>query len=96
MMVNLHFHRGYSLRPQKSNLLINLGIIRIGQKAHVVVTNAVTTDEDTAEPNRTGTRIQPGDTCPVCQQGRMALVETYYRHRAAEDLSVAPPGDDTS
>jgi len=68
----------------------------IGQKAHVVVTNAVTTDEDTAEPNRTGTRIQPGDTCPVCQQGRMALVETYYRHRAAEDLSVAPPGDDTS
>jgi hypothetical protein len=68
----------------------------IGQKAHVVVTNAVTTDEDTAEPNRTGTRIQAGDTCPVCQQGRMALVETYYRHRAAEDLSVAPPGYDTS
>jgi Putative transposase/Transposase zinc-binding domain len=68
----------------------------IGQKAHVVVTNAMTTDEDTTEPNRAGTRIQPGDTCPVCQQGRMALVETYYRHRAAEDLSVAPPGDDTS
>jgi len=29
MMVDLHFHRGYSLRPQKLNLLINLGIIRI-------------------------------------------------------------------
>ncbi len=27
MMVDLHFHRGYSLRPQKSNLLITLGII---------------------------------------------------------------------
>jgi hypothetical protein len=68
----------------------------IGQKTHVVVTNTMTTDEDATEPNRTGTRIQPGDTCPVCQQGRMALVETYYRHRAAEDLSVAPPRLDTS
>jgi hypothetical protein len=68
----------------------------IGQKTHVVMSNAMTTDEDTTEPNRTGTRIQPGDTCPVCQQGRMALVKTYYRHRAAEDLSVAPPGLDTS
>ncbi len=29
MMVDLHFHRGYSLRPQKSNLLITLGIISL-------------------------------------------------------------------
>jgi hypothetical protein len=32
----------------------------------------------------------------VCHQGRMQLVETYYRHRAADDLSVTTPGYDTS
>jgi hypothetical protein len=52
--------------------------------------------ENTPESNTSSAPLQPGDACPVCQRGRMALVETYYRHRAAEDLSVAPPRCDTS
>jgi hypothetical protein len=43
-----------------------------------------------------GVRVQPGDVCPVCRQGRMHLVKTYYRHRAAWDLSTAIPDMDTS
>lgn len=34
--------------------------------------------------------------CPVCQQGQMQVVETFYLHRAFWDLSVAVPIDDTS
>jgi hypothetical protein len=41
-------------------------------------------------------RVQPGDACPVCRQGRMQLVKTYYRHRAVWDLSLAVPDFDTS
>jgi len=63
--------------------------------------NAMGTSE-TAEPNPTrvdepaGLSAQPGDACPVCRQGRMQLVKTYYRHRAAWDLSIAVPELDTS
>ena len=39
---------------------------------------------------------QPGARCPVCQHGRMQLVETLYRQPAAWDLSVPAPGLDTS
>ena len=39
---------------------------------------------------------EPGSVCPRCQQGRMQLVETFHRHPAAWDLSVAPPALDTS
>jgi hypothetical protein len=38
----------------------------------------------------------PGSVCPVCRQGRMQLVQTLYRHRAASDLSVPAPAWDTS
>jgi hypothetical protein len=31
MMVDLHFHRGYSIRPKKSKLLISYGIISYGR-----------------------------------------------------------------
>jgi hypothetical protein len=34
MMGNLHFHRGYSLRPQKSKPLINYGIISTAGSGH--------------------------------------------------------------
>ena len=68
----------------------------LGQSTAVLVTNAVTADEGTPEPHSTGIRVEPGDLCPVCQQGRMKLVEAYYRHRAAEDLSLAAPNFDTS
>ncbi len=68
----------------------------LGQSIAVLVTNAVTADEGNPEPNHTGIRIGPGDPCPICHDGRMELVETYYRHRSAEDLSVAPPKFDTS
>jgi hypothetical protein len=68
----------------------------LGHRAEALVTHAAASCEDTLEPDSKSARPQPGDTCPVCHQGRMALVETYYRHRAAEDLSVAPPGYDTS
>ena len=42
------------------------------------------------------TWVGPGDSCPVCHKGRMQLVETFHRHRAVWDLSVAVPGFDTS
>jgi hypothetical protein len=49
------------------------------------------------EPKAEDTPVgEPGSVCPLCQQGRMQLVETYHRHRAAWDLSVAPPAPDTS
>jgi hypothetical protein len=39
---------------------------------------------------------EPGSVCPVCQHGRMQLVQTLYRQPAAWDLSVPAPGLDTS
>jgi hypothetical protein len=39
---------------------------------------------------------EPGARCPVCQHGRMQLVQTLYRQPAAWDLSVPAPGLDTS
>jgi hypothetical protein len=68
----------------------------LGQSADAVMTNARAASEGISEPDRKGARIEPGDECPVCHQGRMQLVETYYRHRAADDLSVTTPGYDTS
>ena len=43
-----------------------------------------------------GTAGEPGAVCPVCQQGRMQLVQTVYRQAAAWDLSVPAPVCDTS
>jgi hypothetical protein len=68
----------------------------LGQREEALVTHVRARDEDTPEPDRKAARIEPGDACPVCHQGRMQLVETYYRHQSAEDLSGAPPGCDTS
>ncbi len=68
----------------------------LGQSADALVTNAMAVGDGTPEPNSKGARIEPGDECPACHQGRMLLVETYYRHRAAGDLSVAVPVMDTS
>src|SRR5262249_27866126 len=39
---------------------------------------------------------EPGTQCPICEHGRMQLVKTLYRQRAAWDLSVPAPGLDTS
>jgi hypothetical protein len=39
---------------------------------------------------------EPGAQCPVCQQGRMQLIQTLYRQQAAWDLSAPMPGFDTS
>jgi hypothetical protein len=68
----------------------------LGQRADALVTHAMVTDEDRPKPDSQGTRTKPDAACPMCHQGRMQLVETYYRHRSAEELSVAPPGCDTS
>ena len=68
----------------------------LGQRADAMVTHARGASEGPSEPDSKGTRIEPGDACLVCHQSRMQLVETYYRHRAADDLSVAPPEWDTS
>jgi len=43
-----------------------------------------------------GAAGEPGSVCPVCQHGRMQLVQTLYRQPAAWDLSVPAPGLDTS
>ncbi len=39
---------------------------------------------------------EPGSVCPVCQHGRMQLVQTLYRQQAAWDLSLPALGFDTS
>jgi len=39
---------------------------------------------------------EPGSVCPVCQHGRMHLVQTLYRQSTAWDLSVPMPRLDTS
>jgi hypothetical protein len=39
---------------------------------------------------------EPGAVCPVCQHGRMQLVQTVYRQPATWDLSMPTPGLDTS
>jgi hypothetical protein len=43
-----------------------------------------------------GAAGEPGSVCPVCQHGRMQLVQTVYRQAAAWDLSVPVPVCDTS
>jgi hypothetical protein len=53
-------------------------------------------NEDTANTSTSQAAIEPGARCPVCQQGRMALIETFHRHRAAWDLTVPAPDLDTS
>ena len=68
----------------------------LGQSADTGVTTAIAAGAATPESDSKAVRIEPGDLCPVCQKGRMELVETYHRHRAADDLSVAPPGYDSS
>jgi hypothetical protein len=39
---------------------------------------------------------EPGAQCPVCQHGRMQLVQTLYRQQGVWDLSRPMPGCDTS
>jgi hypothetical protein len=39
---------------------------------------------------------EPGAVCPICQHGRMQLVQTLYRQPAAWDLAVPAPRLDTS
>jgi putative transposase len=39
---------------------------------------------------------EPGSVCPVCQHGRMQLVQTLYRQQAAWNLSMPALGFDTS
>jgi hypothetical protein len=39
---------------------------------------------------------EPGAVCPVCQHGRMQLVQTFYRQPGVWDLAVPAPGLDTS
>jgi hypothetical protein len=68
----------------------------LGQSANARVTTAMAVGAGTSEPDRKDLRLEPGDACPVCHQGRMQLVETYHRHRGAQDLSVAVPVWDTS
>ena len=41
-------------------------------------------------------RAEPGAVCPVCQHGRMPVINTVYRPPAVWDLSVPAPGLDTS
>ena len=43
-----------------------------------------------------GAAGEPGSVCPVCQHGRMQLVQTVYRQAAVWDLSVPVPVYDTS
>jgi hypothetical protein len=68
----------------------------LGQSADALVTTAMAAGEGTPEPDRENAWVEPGAPCPVCHQGRMELIETYHRHQAAWDLSIAAPAWDTS
>jgi hypothetical protein len=68
----------------------------LGQVADVATASEMADNDNTLATERAGVAIQPGDTCPVCHQGRMQLIKAYYRHRAAWDPSVAVPNLDTS
>ena len=53
--------------------------------------------DETTDPKRPEVFVgEPGVVCPVCQHGRMQLVQTVYRQAAAWDLSVPAPVCDTS
>ena len=68
----------------------------LGQPAVAIRASERADLETAANEEPTGVSTQPGDPCPVCRKGRMQLVESYTRHPAAWDLSVAPPQLDTS
>jgi hypothetical protein len=81
-------------RHRQAKLALCRTLLR--QSAAVLVTNAMTAGGSTSEPKGAGRPAEPGDPCPVCHQGRMQVVQTYHRHRAAWDLSVAMPAWDSS
>lgn len=68
----------------------------LGQATDATQTSEIAEPHPIRADEPAGVRVQPGDVCPVCGQGRMHLVKTYYRHRAAWDLSTAIPDMDTS
>ena len=68
----------------------------LGQAADTTQASEMTEPDHIRADEPAGVRVQPGDVCPVCRQGRMQLVKTYGRHRAAWDLSIAVPNLDTS
>ena len=86
---------GFMANRHRSQKLAQCRTI-LGQMADAVVTSDIAENDTTLAPERAGVAIQPGDTCPVCHQGRMQLIKAYYRHRAAWDPSVAVPSLDTS
>jgi hypothetical protein len=82
-------NRHRSAKLAHCRTLVRQGVAAIGMR------EMADTDNVLAE-EQAGVSTQPGDACPVCQQGRMQLVKTSYHHRAAWDLSVAVPALDTS
>jgi hypothetical protein len=66
----------------------------LGQVAEAIWASARA--DNASADERTSVSTQPGDACPVCYQGHMQLVKTYYRHRAAWNLSIAVSALDTS
>jgi hypothetical protein len=69
---------------------------RLGQLADATGASEMVQPDPIWANEPAGVRVQPGDVCPVCRQGRMQLVKTYDRHRAVWDLSMAMPEMDTS
>lgn len=68
----------------------------LGQATHATQASEVSEPDNIQAHEPSDVRVQPGDVCPVCGQGRMQLVKTYYRHRAAWDLTITIPDMDTS
>jgi Putative transposase/Transposase zinc-binding domain len=68
----------------------------LGQAAGTTQASEMSEPDPIQADEPAGVRVQPGDVCPVCGQGRMHLVKAYYRHWAAWDLSTAIPDMDTS
>lgn len=86
---------GFMANRHRSQKLAQCRIL-LGQLADATGASKMAQPHPIRADEPAGVRVQPGDVCPVCRQGRMQLVRTYDRHRAVWDLSLAVPNIDTS
>jgi Putative transposase len=68
----------------------------LGQPAVLEAACEMSANKDAATRSTSQTAIKPSARCPVCQQGRMELIDTLHRRRVAWDLAVPVPALDTS
>jgi hypothetical protein len=84
-------HYGFLANRVRQEQLTRCRQLLSPSAASLLVVAPVTGDAEAA-----ATALPRAEVCPVCQTGRMQLVQTVYRWAAAWNLSVPVPGCDTS